>query len=169
MFKVKLVYGSGFDSDQYKKLEKALAKFENVMNSDQLKNKILSFTCSLGNRFEDNLGLNNQQVFEKLYAGKEFYDSEIDYTADLYLYRVKKNKPLIRKNRAIGFGNPGENEIYTYSWWLDDATDSEYAGHIAHEWAHKIGFDHSFNNTNTRDFSVPYAFGNIVEELAKLI
>jgi hypothetical protein len=167
MFTVNLSSSSGFSPDQQETLFSALKKFETVMNSDELKNRILNFSNPLGNYFEDNLGLSNQQVFEKIFAGEEVYKIGTDYTADLFLILVPKRKPPFSRNPAIGYGRPKQKEIYTYSWWFNDIADYEYAGHIAHEWSHKIGFDHSFSPTPTRDFSVPYAFGNIVEELAK--
>jgi hypothetical protein len=37
---------------------------------------------------------------------------------------------------------------------------------VAHEYCHKIGFEHSVQPTPSRPFSVPYGIGNIVEELA---
>lgn len=167
MFKVCLASSSGFNPEQRITLQNALVKFEIVMNSDELRALILNFSCQLGKRFEDNLGLTNQQVFEKLYAGEEVYKTGVDYTADLHLVLAQKRKPFLRKNPAIGFGRPGQKEICTYSWWFNGIEDYEYTGHIAHEWSHKVGFNHSFRATSTRDFSVPYAFGNIVEELAK--
>jgi hypothetical protein len=154
MFKVKLASSTGFNEAQQKTMESSLKKFETVMNSDELKRKILEFTSPAGSQFEDNLGLNNQQVFEKLYAGEEFYTAGVDYTADLHLVLVKKSKPLFQRYPAIGYGNPGQKEIYTYSRWFRSAKDYEYAGHITHEWSHKVGFDHSFRPTASRDFSV---------------
>lgn len=169
MFTVNLASCSGFNPEQQKTLESALAKFQTVMNSDELRDNIINFSCSLGSQFEDNSGLTNQQVFEKLYAAEEVYKAGVDYSADLYLFLVKKRRPWFSLHPAIGFGRPLQKEIYTYTWWFDGIKDYEYAGHIAHEWSHKVGFDHSFNPTPTRDFSVPYAFGNIIEDLAKKI
>jgi len=169
MFSVNLINHAGFSNGQEQKLISALKKFETVMNSDLLKQRILNFSSTLGNRFEDNLGLSNEQVFEKLYAGAEEYSPLADYEADLYLFLVKKRRPLLSRHPAIGYGIPGQKEIYTYTWWFNSAVDYDYAGHIAHEWSHKVGFDHAFNPTSTRNFSVPYAFGNIIEELSKQI
>jgi len=167
MFKVTVLASTGFDYNQQKKLDSSIRKFESVMNSGDLKSRILHYKCSLGMRFENNLGLTNQQVFEKIYAGEENYMPGSNRTADLYLVLVKKWKMPFASSQSIGFTLPNQKEIHTYTWWFNRAEDHQYAGYIAHEWAHKIGFDHSFDPTPTRNYSVPYAFGGIVEELAK--
>jgi hypothetical protein len=169
MFKVNLVSQSGFTNSQQTFVKNALKKFEFVMSSKELKNRIINFQSPLNNRFEDNLGLTNEQVLEKIYAAEEIYTIDKDYEADLYLVLVKKRKPLFTRHPAIGYGMPGQKEIFTYSWWFSKATETEYAGHIAHEWAHKVGFDHTFELTPTRKYSVPYVFGDVVEELCKTI
>jgi hypothetical protein len=166
MFTVNIQSLLGFNNTQEQFVHKAMKKFETVMNSAILKQRIIDFTCVLGQRFEDNQGLSNQQVYEKLIAAAETYNPSINFQADLFLNLKRKNKPWFSRNPAIGFGSPGTKEITTYTWWFNSATEPEYAGHIAHEWVHKVGFDHEFNPTATRPFSVPYAFGNIIEKLA---
>ncbi|TFF37218.1 hypothetical protein [Mucilaginibacter psychrotolerans] len=170
MFKVNLLSHDGYQFSDLEKLQKALSLFEAAMNTERLKSEIVNFSCVLGNKFEDNQGLSNQQVFEKLYAGEEHYAAGINFTADLILVLVKKRKPpFFILHPAIGFGMPGQKEINTYTWWFYRAELYELAGHFAHEWSHKLGFDHSYNPTPTRDFSVPYAFGYMVAEIAKTL
>jgi hypothetical protein len=48
-----------------------------------------------------------------------------------------------------------------------DAFDG--CGNLFHEWLHKLGFAHAKKWSYSRDFSVPYAVGDIVESLAKEI
>jgi len=68
---------------------------------------------------------------------------------------------------TIGFGLPTDEWIHTYQAFFDDATESELAGHFAHEWCHKIGFEHAMYawQDKNRDSSVPYAIGKLVESL----
>jgi hypothetical protein len=170
MFKVKIVSIQGYLPSQIEFVETALEKFEKAMNSEELKRRVINYSCSLGNVFEDNEGFSNQAIFDILYASAEVYKTEIDNTADLYLELVKKKKPwpsFLFPNPAIGRSNPSEKEIYTYSWWFTKAQDWEYAGHIAHEWSHKLGFEHAHQPTPTRQYSVPYAFQHIVEAICK--
>jgi hypothetical protein len=94
----------------------------------------------------------------------------MDNTADLYLELIQKKRPypsFFNQNPEVGFGDHKEKEIYTYSWWFHQAKDWEYAGHIAHELSHKLGFDHDQKPTATRIYSVPYAFQQIIESICK--
>jgi len=165
MFSVIIQSLSGFNDSQEQFVRSAMRKFETAMNSGLLKQRIIGFTNIPGLRFEDNLGFTNQQVYEKLIAGSETYKPEVNFQADLFLVLVEEFIPLFLPYTAIGFGLPGSKEITTGTWWFNRASEARYAGHIAHEWSHKAGFDHSFEPTPTRQFSVPYAFGAIVEEL----
>ena len=170
MFSVNIVSINGYSQHEEKFARAALAKFEMAMNSEDLKNRIINYSCSLGQVFESNAGFSNKAIFDILYASVEVYNDAIDNTADLYLELVQKSRPwppLLNQHAEIGYGNHKEKEIYTYSWWFNQAKDWEYAGHIAHELSHKIGFDHDPSPTPTRDFSVPYAFQHIVESICK--
>ena len=167
MFHVTVLSSKGFDYNQQKKLDSSIAKFEAVMNTDELKFRVLNFRCPIGERFEKNLGLTNEQVFNKLWAGEESYLPGSNHTADLYLVLKKQWKNPFSKNQPIGYSNLLEKEIYMYSWWFNNAEEYELAGHIAHEWAHKLGFEHTDVPTPLTNCSVPVAFGKIVEELVK--
>jgi hypothetical protein len=165
MFSVNIQSMSGFNTSQERFARRAMGKFEYVMNSRLLEQRITGFTSILGPRFEDNLGLTNKQVYEKLIAGSETYKPAANFQADLFLVLEEKPMPDFSPYPAIGFGIPGSKEITTYTWWFSIASEAAYAGHIAHEWSHKVGFDHSFDPNPTRQFTVPYAFGSIIEEL----
>ncbi|MEO5891962.1 MAG: hypothetical protein ABIQ31_17070 [Ferruginibacter sp.] len=165
MFSVKIQSLAGFNSTQEQFVKRAMHKFEAVMNTSLLKERILMFDTITGHGFEDNSGLTNREIYEKLMAGSETYNPEKKFQADLFLILEENHSPFFSLNPAIGFGLPGSKEITTYTWWFDKASEARYAGHIAHEWSHKVGFDHSFEPTSVRQFSVPYAFGNIIEEL----
>ncbi|CAN5449984.1 hypothetical protein BH09BAC3_BH09BAC3_32860 [soil metagenome] len=167
MFHVTVLSSTGFDYSQQKKLDNAVAKFEAVMNTDALKFRMLNFRCPIGERFEKNLGLTNEQVFHKLWAGEESYLPGSNHTADLYLVLKKKWKNPFSKNQPIGYSKLPDREIHIYSWWFNSAQDHELAGHIAYEWACKLGFENSNEPTPTTNCSVPVAFGKIVEELVK--
>lgn len=167
MFSVNIQYLSGYDESQEKFVKSAMGKFEKAMNSDLLKQKIIGFAGISGGGFEENTGLTNQQVYEKLMSGSEAYMPAANFSADLFLVLREADVPPLLSYPPIGFGLPGTKEIITYSWWFNTASEARYAGHIAHEWSHKVGFNHSFDFTPTRQFSVPYAFGNIIEELTE--
>jgi hypothetical protein len=45
-------------------------------------------------------------------------------------------------------------------------TPYQVAGNLTHEWLHKLGFDHDVASTPARPYSVPYAVGYILRDLA---
>lgn len=170
MFSVNIISIKGYAQHEEKFARAALSKFERAMNSKELKDSVINYTCPLGKVFESNAGFSNESIYEILYASVEVYHDEIDNTADLYLELVQKKKPypsFLKTPPEIGYGDHKEKEIYTYSWWLNQAKDWEYAGHIAHELSHKLGFDHDPKPTPTRIHSVPYAFQHIIETICK--
>ncbi len=170
MFYVNIISMKGYSAADQKFVRAALAKFEEAMNSSQLKERIMNYTCSLGQVFESNAGFSNKAIYDILYASVEVYNDTMNNTADLYLELIQKKRPypsFLLSSLEAGYGNHMEKEIYTYSWWFNQAKDWQYAGHIAHELSHKIGFDHDPRPTATRKFSVPYAFQSIIESICK--
>lgn len=147
-------------------MKAAMRVFENVMNDTAFQEEISKYIYHYDIDTDSHWMWTPQQVFKKIYEGKEFYKTEIDSTADLYWIIVKKRKPRTR-NPARGYGYKNKKEIYTYTWFLDSEKIPEIAGHIAHEWSHKLGFIHKFHHHEMRDYTVPYAFGSTVAKYAK--
>jgi len=161
MFKVKLQAKHGYDTAEYQaKIQKAISVFEKVVNSEEFKEEVLNYEFRGKKQFVDNLGLSNQQVYNKILAGAE-YGTKADNKADLFLFLDK------RQRNGIGYTYPGCNNIYTYEWFFKQAEVNEFAGHIAHEWCHNLGFDHDFRRTRKCKHSVPYAIGNIIVKLGE--
>ena len=136
--------------------------FEQAINSKFFKEKILNHTYKNKPRFIYNNGLSNQEIFDKIISGAESLNPDVDYEADLYLNLDKSP----RRGRTIGYTNENTNHIYTYETWFDDKPIYEYSGHIAHEWCHKLGFEHQKNPSKKRQYTVPYAVGNLIREIA---
>ena len=57
------------------------------------------------------------------------------------------------------------NRVWTNDKFFTTNSLGKVAGNIVHEWTHKLGFEHDFNSTARRNYSVPYAVGNIIQEL----
>ena len=51
---------------------------------------------------------------------------------------------------------------YTYRNWAENMTDEELAGHLVHEWLHKIGGEHAFKIHALRRHTFTYACGYYV-------
>lgn len=163
-FHVQAAKIDGLKPAQEEKMKLALLVFEKVMNDKDFQKELADLKFYSDTDDDPNKTLNASQMVEKIYAAKEFYNSQADYKADVYWLIKKKRKPLFSKYPAIGYGNETEKEIYTYSWYLEKAVLAEIVGHIAHEWTHKLGFVHQFEPHKRRDETLPYAFGYLVEK-----
>ena len=159
----------GFNSDELEKGNKALALLKTVLNSEEFKQEVLNFEYKGQKKFANNDGLTNPEIYKKIMEGVEEGSTEVDYEADLFLKLV--NKPWWNRGDTIGYTKPGVNIIYTYRRWFKKkkTTAANYAGHVAHEWCHNLGFNHDRKKTINRSYSVPYGIGGIVDRLAKKV
>jgi hypothetical protein len=86
---------------------------------------------------------------------------EMSFNSDMELVV----KPYWSKNpwsAAIGYSD-GTNNIYVNMRKIEALTYLDYAGNLAHEWCHVIGYGHGNNSPSPeKDKSVPYAIGNLV-------
>ena len=61
------------------------------------------------------------------------------------------------QRNVVGYTSQGTPEITMNRSFFDGYTPAEIAGNMAHEWMHKLGFEHDFRATARRPDSVPYA------------
>jgi hypothetical protein len=144
------------------KAREAVASFVKIYNSDEFKLRVVNFKWKGQNQFADSAGLTNEQVYNKILSGSEIANAGNDFDADINLKAYSKGWPL---GSAIGFTDPDDNLIYTKWHFIKKSTVKELAAHYAHEYCHCLGFEHDFEDTDQRPFSVPYAIGDIIEEL----
>lgn len=163
---------------QEEKMRRALAVFEKVMNDELFQKELLDQPNFYSDSDKDPYrGWTTQRVVEKIYEAAEAYDNYLpDNIADIN-WVVKKRDFLYRMIfdrdcSTIGFFDYKKDDaIITYTCFFDDEEQklSRIVGHVAHEWTHALGFVHKFDNHPKRDETVPYAFGDLVEEHAKRI
>ena len=146
------------------KARHAVALFAKVFNMPQFKDKVLHFTWDDDLTFADSSGLTNPQVFNKLISGPEIANTGLSYHAHINLRVYGKILPFLY---PILFTSPDNNLINTKWDFIKSSTLPELAGHYAHEYCHCLGFEHDFDETDRRAFSVPYSIGNIVTMLSK--
>lgn len=151
MVKVKLFYLNG-TPERISKVSKAIYLLERVINSEEFKNKVLS------SKFSNCGSLSNKQIFEILLYGRENFKPIVDYQWDIEVKFYFK-----RFSRVIGYTLPGISYINCNTKYYDKFSPIEIAGNLAHEYSHKLGFDHNSANESS---SVPYLIGSIIEELA---
>lgn len=157
----------GIKGEREKTMFEALKLFEKVMNEKEFQKELANFPFMFDSGNDPNRVLSSNEIASKILEGREFYQNKIDNNANINWIIQKKRKPLFSRYPAIGYGNENDIEIYTYTWFFDNSTFDKIAGHVAHEWSHKLGFKHQFNPHSERDKTVPYALGDLVTKYSK--
>jgi len=106
-------------------------------------------------------GLNGAEVYQSIMHGAETLSPVKNRTADMELTIDTRNKRSV-----LGYTYPNSVRQYMYSWLLETTPD-RVAGNLAHEWCHKLGFDHKHRYNSTRRHSVPYAVGDFVAGIVR--
>jgi hypothetical protein len=155
----------GFSAQSEKKVAQTTQLMEQILNGEEFRQAVLNFTYQDQKQFANNEGLSNEEIYEKIMAGKETYDSLEDGVAnlDLNLY----TPPFYKKWSVVGYGYPDQPQIYLNSYYFNSYSLAEVAANLSNEWMHKIGFEHDYINTAQRPYSVPYGIGSLVLKLGK--
>lgn len=150
----------GFTGSNLTKMNNAFKVLEKVVNSEAFKDKILNFKNTKGERqFASNMGLSNEQIFEIFMSGRETLQQNTPGEMNFYLKLYNS-----WWSRVIGWTNPDINTININKKYFTPNSIADVAANLAHEWTHKIGFDHA--SASEHD-SAPYAIGYIVGRLAE--
>lgn len=149
---------SGFTTDRKQKLVAAIQDIEAIINGAEF---IDWFMVQKFTQLEGELAKMSQaDLLAKLLREIEFN------------YMLQSRSWWKRFSKVIGWFLDDRNtkglDIYTYYDSFDGMSISGLAGHITHEVVcHGSGFSHSYEWNNYRDFSLPYAVGNKIEELSR--
>jgi hypothetical protein len=150
-----------FDPEDEVKLYKAIEIIKKVVASTEFRDRVLNYTYQGKKQFVDNEGKSNAEIYQILLEGREELKPELDNEMDLEL------ELYYSWRSTVGYTTPGEMRIYMNTKFFDPYTPTEVAGNVFHEWLHKLGFGHASSYSVSRDSSVPYAIGYIIEELGK--
>lgn len=145
---------------QKEKLKKASLVIAKIMNSEEFKKKVIDHTYQGKKTYVDNNGLTNEQIWEKVFAGAEALQPAINYQLDLTVTMYNKSYSSV-----VGYTYPSDLKVYTNRKFHDKYGACDVAGNLFHEWTHKLGFGHSYEYTKSRESSVPYALGYLLEGL----
>lgn len=151
---------TGFDGAKGEKMEKALRALEEVVNSEEFKERVINFKNKKGERaFASNKGLTNEQIYAQFMEGRETLQQDTPNEMNFWLKLY--NKPW---SRVIGYTTPTVNLININWKYFKGNEVSSVASNLAHEWTHKIGFGHK--SASEHD-SAPYGIGYIVGDLIR--
>lgn len=150
-----------FEPEQEAKVEKAIEIIKKVVSSKEFKDRVINFTYNGQKQFVDNKGMTNAQIYQALLDGREdllpTVDNQMDLELELYYSWTS----------TVGYTTQDVLLIHMNTKFFNPYTPTEVAGNIFHEWTHKLGFDHAQSYSVSRDSSVPYAIGYLIEELGK--
>lgn len=159
-------YMRNFTNTDQVKVRKAEVILEHIMNSEEFKQRILNYTWKGKKTFNANNGLTNQEIYDHIMTGEEILmpDTHGVMNFDLTLYRSKNPWSKVK-----GYTTAKSMRIYMNKKFFRKTswTSIDVAANMAHEWVHKMGYGHAYKHNADRPFTVPYAIGSIVGELAK--
>lgn len=149
----------GFSGESMDKLHKAFEVLETVVNSETFKEQVLNFKNKKGERkFASNNGFSNEQIFAMFMDGRELLQPNTPNEMNFFLKLYNRSW-----SKVIGWTNGKINTININWKFFKTFSPDDVAGNLAHEWTHKIGFDHT---SAAEHDSVPYAIGYIVRDLS---
>jgi hypothetical protein len=150
-----------FPQAQEEKVLKAVELIKKVVLSEEFKQRILSHTYEGKKTYVDNKGLTNEQIYQMILDGSETLIPEKNGRMDIELELYQQS------TTTIGYTYPHTNRIWVNTKYFNKYSPVQVADNLFHEWLHKLGFDHALKYSKSRNYSVPYAIGYIVEELAR--
>ena len=158
--KVNVIDTTNFTTTQTQKMNQAVTILNQVLNSPEFKERVLNF------KFVQTNGMNNQQIYDYLMSGAEKFPTQTaaNQLADMHL-SIYFPPWYKRFTKAVAFTNTSDPYLHIYNSYYNSASVADISETMIHEWTHKLGFDHDFNATAQRPFSVPYGIGGIINDL----
>lgn len=157
---------SNLTTAQSQKLDQAITVLNQVLNSPELKEQVLNFSYNGHLGFVQNNGMSNQQIYDFIMSGAEQFPS-VQPANNLADMSLNIYYPPFWKafSSAVAFTSPSDAYLHIYNKYYNNASVAQISNTVIHEWTHKMGFDHDFNSTAQRPYSVPYGIGNMVNDL----
>lgn len=150
----------GTTSAQEAKIQAAESKIRAVIGSEEFRLAVLNHTYNGKKTFVDNKGLTNAQIYQRILDGAETLQLSKNNAMDISV------KLYYQSSNVVGYTTTGSKTINMNTKYFNTYTSSGVSHNMMHEWLHKIGFIHAVNYSLSRNYSVPYAIGNIMGKLA---
>lgn len=150
-----------FSSEQEEKIERAIEIIKLVVATEEFRDRVLGHTYNGSKTFVDNGGYSNAQIYKIILDAAERLqptkNNSLD--AEIELYTASTN--------VVGYTYPNTTRIWMNTKYFNSYTPAGVAHNLFHEWMHKLGFNHASTWSTSRDYSVPYALGSIVNSIGK--
>lgn len=170
---------------QKAKFEEALSIMEEVMNSEEFKQKVLSFERVIGKDSEGNPiksrsyannyiwnnkdnPLSNEDIYNILMKGdersRENTIGEMNFNSWVKVCKWYQRR-FTWCNKVIGSTNPHSSKWIKLNWkFYKKFETEEMISNMVHEWIHLLGFLHGPRSTMRQE--APYIIGGIAKEVA---
>lgn len=148
----------------YEEMEKVMAAADlirAVVASPEFRDEVINHTFNGVKMFVDNQGLSNQAIYQIILEGAERLKPDRNNSMDVKLQLYYEDTNI------IGYTYVTSEYIWLNRKYFSYYTPAQVSGNLFHEWLHKLGFMHSYEYTEERKYSVPYAIGYIMARLAK--
>lgn len=132
-----------------------------VIASPEFKHRILNHRFQDRRRFHYNMGLSNHQIYNKILEGAEKLQPHKNNQMDLKLEFYSDYD-----SNVVGYTLPNTMKVWINNKYFFKNSTAKVAANLVHEWLHKLGFHHEKEKSTQRNFSVPYAVGTIVKDIA---
>jgi hypothetical protein len=150
-----------FNTDQANKIQEAAELIKRIVASQEFKDAVVNFTYNGKKQYVDNNGLTNLQIYNRLIIGAEQLHPDKNNRMDVELELYSDYN-----SSTVGYTYPNTTHIWMNLKYFSVYEPYQVAGNLMHEWIHKLGFTHDAASTPSRPYSVPYAIGYIVRNLA---
>ncbi len=157
-----------FSQSDLEKLHQATVMVQEIVNTTEFKDRVINFVYQNQKTFVQNNGLSNEQIYSLLMSGAKKYpvatpaNHVMDFDLELF-------KPKLFQGNVLGYTSSSTSLISINQKFYRSSAVYEVAMNLVHEWTHKMGFEHDFNYTARRDYSVPYAVGYMIRDIGKLM
>lgn len=145
----------GFTTNELRKLQLAIYWSENVMNSLAFQTAVVNYQLPNGSHQFTGVLEANATIFKNIHESSKAMDFEIQSYS---WWNFAKRKEVAHE----GPNGPVFNRKFFSTQTLPSLVNT-----VVHEYCHALGYSHDYYPTDNRPYSVPYAVGAIVEEIAR--
>jgi hypothetical protein len=144
--------------EEIKKVSTAIALLKRVVSTEEFRQAVLGHTWQGSKQFAYT-AMTNEAVYEAIMEGSEDFATTKDGVMDFHVSKFTED------NETVAYTRWGLNMIYLNTKYSYHSVP-RLSDTLMHEWLHKLGFRHPEDRTGNRDYSVPYAIGDIVHRIA---
>lgn len=149
-----------FTDAQAQKYDKAIRLVKLVVGTEEFRTRVLNYTYNGSKTFADNGGKTNAQIYQSILDAAETLqpakNNRMDLEVELYY----------ASNSTVGYTYPNSKRIWVNTKFFNSYIENSVAANLFHEWLHKLGYTHDSAATAKRPYTVPYAIGSIMRDIA---